>query len=316
MFQRQTRPGWMAIDLRPASLRVAHVVRVKGGVPRLALLRGFERNGSDADDLGRLRRSLGLQNYRCTTSADASSYQIVQMNTPTVPKDEMRGALRWGVKDALDFPVDDALIEALEVPADGAAPGRGRLVLAVAARRDRMTARVQAFQRSGVPLKVIDIAEAAQRNLASLFEQRDRALAFLAFDEHGGLLTFTRNGELYAVRHIEATTKALADAAPAPARLLVFERIALELQRSLDNFDRLFSQLALQRVLVAPHDGCAALVAHLRENLTPLVETAELGSVFDCDADASLGNLADQAGWLRPLGLALRDEGASAPHVA
>lgn len=300
----------MAVDLRPSKLRVAHVVRSRAGPPRLALLRSFERTGSDVDDLGRVRRLLGLQHYRCTTSADASSYQIVQMNAPAVADDEMHGALRWGVKDSLDFPVDDALIDSLSVPADGAAPGRASLVLAVAARRDRVTARVRAFQRSGVPLKVIDIAEAAQRNLAALFAQPDRALAFLAFDDHGGLLTFTRNGELYALRQIDATTRSLADDAPAAARLVVFERIALELQRSLDNFDRLFSQLPLQRVLVAPHDGCAALVEHLRQNLSPLIETADLASVFACDADASIGNLAEQAGWLRPLGLALRDESA------
>jgi MSHA biogenesis protein MshI len=296
----------MALDLRTSGVRMAHVVRTRTK-PRLELLRRIERAGSEADDLGRLRRTFGLQRFVCTTAADRSAYQIVQMNAPAVSADEMNAALRWGVKDSLDFPVDDALIDSFAVPADGAPPGRPRLVLAVAARRERIAARVQAFQRSGIPLKVIDIAEAAQRNLAALFEQPDRAIAFLAFDANGGLLTFTRNGELYALRHIDATPTSLLADASVEAREPVYERIALELQRSLDNFDRLFSQLPLQRVVVAPFAGAAELIAYLRDNLAPPVEAADLESVFERDGEVALGSDAEQADWLRPIGLALRD---------
>jgi MSHA biogenesis protein MshI len=307
MFKAPSRPGWMAIELRPDHVRVAHVVRSGPQRARLALRRRFERAGTDAEDLARLRRSLGLQHYRCTTSVDTAAYQIVALNAPMVPGHEMNTALRWGIKDSLDFPADDALIDSLTVPADGAAAGRAPMVLAVAARRDRVGARVQSFQRGKVPLKVIDVAETAQRNLAALFEQPDRGLAFLSFTERGGLLTFTRNGELYALRHIDVGAASLSDQAPAPARLQQFERIALELQRSLDNFDRMFSQIALQRVLVAPHDGREALVAHLRENLAPPIEPAELESCIDC-TDSPFEGLAEQAEWLHPIGLALREE--------
>lgn len=297
----------MAVTLQQGSVRVAHVVRARTGPPRLALLARFERSGTDAEDLGKLRRSLSLQHYRCTTAADASAYQIVQLNAPAVPAAEMNAALRWSVKDSLDFPVDDALIDSFDVPVDGSPMGRARLVLTVAARRERIAARIQAFQRAGVPLSVIDIGEAAQRNLAALFEQPDRALAFLTFDQQGGLLTFTRNGELYAQRRIDATTKTLSSSAPSQAREQLFERIALELQRSLDNFDRLFSQLALQRVLVGPFDGASSLVAYLAANLAPPVEAADLAGVFACDKGADLGGPVEQAEWLYPLGLALRE---------
>ena len=302
----------MAVDLRPSALRVAHVARSSPERPRLTLLRSFERAGSDTDDLSRLRRLLQLQHYRCTTTLDAASYQIVQMTAPAVPAAEMNGALRWGVKDALDFPVDDAVIDSFAVPSEGTRAGRTSLVLAVAARRERVASRMDAFHRSGVPLKVIDIAEAAQRNLAALFEQPDRALAFLSFDAGGGLLTVTRNGELYSVRHIDVTTAALAETGA--ARDHVFERIALELQRSLDNFDRLFSQHALQRVLLAPHEGCAELVTYLASNLVPPVEAADLASVFDAGPGIDFGPPGEQAEWLRPLGLALRSDAAAAAH--
>ncbi len=304
----RSRPGWMAVELRPDQTRVAHVIRSGAGRPRLALRAGFDRAGSDADDLARLRRSIGLQHYRCTTSVDGNAYQIVALNAPAVSAAEMNAALRWSIKDSLDFAAEDALIESLAVPRDGVAPGRPAAILAVAARRDRVGARVQAFQRSRVPLKVIDVAETAQRNLAALFEQGDRGLAFLSFTDKGGLLTFTCRGELYASRRIDVAASALADDAPADVREQRFERIALELQRSLDNFDRLFSQVVLQCVRVAPHGGREALVAYLRDNLALPVELADLDSVVDCDDGARFASVAEQADWLHVVGLALREE--------
>ena len=311
MFTPKLRPGWLAIELRPDHLRLVHIVRENAQRPRLTLRRRVARVGDDAEDLTRLRRSMGLQSYRCTTSPGDGSYQIVQANAPQVSGAEMAAALRWSVKDALDFPVDDAVIATLLVPADGAPAGRAPTVLAVAARRDRVAARVRNFQRSGLPLQVIDLAETAQRNLAALFETVDRGLAFLSFTDKGGLLTFTRNGELYALRHIDVGAAALVDGGSADARNQQFERITLELQRSLDNFDRMFSRLALEKVLLAPHDGCEALLAHLRENLSLPVEGIDLSSVLDLGDEPGMSGAAEQAEWLHPVGLALRQEAAA-----
>jgi MSHA biogenesis protein MshI len=313
MFSSKSRPGWLAIELRPDRLALVHVVREAGRKPRVALRRDIARAGSDAEDLTRLRRSMALQNYRCTTSVESGSYQIVQANTPVVPSAEVASALRWAIKDALDFPVDDALIHTLPIPVDGAPEGRASTVLAVAARRDRVAARVQAFQRSGLPLRVIDLAETAQRNVAALFEKADRGLACLSFTDKGGLLTFTRNGELYALRHIDVAVAALADGdAPEAVRTAHFERIALELQRSLDNFDRVFSRVVLERLLVAPHAGGDALLAYLRDNLALPVDPLDLQHALAFDEGLEFATPAEQAAWMHPIGLALREEAVGA----
>jgi MSHA biogenesis protein MshI len=169
---------------------------------------------------------------------------------------------------------------------------------------------MQAFEQAGVRLAAIDVAEVAQRNLGALYEQDERGLAFLAFDDQRGLLTFTRNGELYALRHIDVGARALDVAQPHAARQPLYERIALELQRSLDNFDRQFSQVALRRLVVAPFAGRDALVHDLQDMLSVPVEAVELGEAIDYDGDSALGDDTLRAGWLPALGLALRQEGA------
>jgi len=312
MFTTQSQPGWMAVALRPQQITLAHVVRgAAGSKPRLALLDSVARErGSEADDLARLRRSLGLQRYRCTTLLDHSAYQFVQVNAPNVPADELKSALRWAVKDSLDFPADDAVIDVLQVPADGAPTGRPPLAFAVAARRQKVAERVQAFQRAKLRLKVIDVTETAQRNVAALFEQPGRGLAMLAFHEHGGLLSFTRDGELFASRHIDIAASALAlvDDNDTFRRDGLFERVGLEVQRSLDNFDRQFSQIALQRVVVAAPVGAAALVNYLASNLYLPVEAADLTTVMDTDAFPALREPTAQSQWLEAIGIALREE--------
>jgi MSHA biogenesis protein MshI len=305
LFNRQTQPGWMAVALHARQITLAHVLRAAGAKPRLALLERVPREGgSEADALLRLRRSFALQRYRCATLLDHGAYQFVQVNTPSVPADELKSALRWAVKDSLDFPAEDALIDVLQVPADGAPPGRAPQAFAVAARRARVADKVQAFQRAKLPLRVIDVTETAQRNVAALFEQPGRGLAMLAFHPHGGLLSFTRNGELFASRHIDiaADALALADDNDAGRRDALFERIGLEVQRSLDNFDRQFSQIALQRLLVVAPPAASALVSYLASNLYLPVEAAELASVLDSKAGAAL----DEPGTLQAIGLALR----------
>jgi MSHA biogenesis protein MshI len=302
----------MAIDLQPRSVRVAHLVRGRAGRARVALLREFERAGSDAEDLLRVRKAVGVAGLRCTTALDAGAYHVVQLAAPAVPAAEAKQALRWAVKDSIDFGAEEAIVDSMPIPADGTRVGRPAQIIAVAARRERVRARMQAFESAGVKLAAIDVAEVAQRNLGALYEQPDRGLAFLAFDEQRGLLTFTRNGELYALRHIEVGTRALAGDSPAAPRQSLLERITLELQRSLDNFDRQFSQVALQRLVVAPFAGRDALVAGLQDMLSVPVEAADLDEALDFDgsSDGALAGDALQAAWLPALGLALRQEGA------
>ena len=147
----------------------------------------------------------------------------------------------------------------------------------------------------------------AQRNIAKLFEQEGRALAMLAFDENGCLLTFTGNGELYMARRIEISAGQLQDANET-IRQQYQDRLELELQRSIDHFDRQFKHLTVKRMLVsAPQQ--LGLLEKLADNLDLPVEKLELSEVMD------LGSIPERVGEesmvyaLHTLGAALRQEG-------
>jgi MSHA biogenesis protein MshI len=256
--------------------------------------------------LQQARRELHLERFRCSTLLPARQYQLQLLDAPPgVPDAEMKAAVRWRLKDFLDYPVDLATVDAVAIPADESSVARGRSVYAVSARSKDIETCMKTFADAKMQLNVIDVAEMAQRNLVTLFEIDHRAIAMLSFSADGGLLTFTAQGELYLSRRIEISLDQLTGASP-EMRKQLFERIALELQRSLDHFDRQFSNIPLARLLLAPLPDELALQAYLAENLSAPVETANLGDVLDFQQVPELREQAEQMNRWQTLGAALR----------
>lgn len=305
-FGRKKREGWLAVGFAPDRIDVAHVLRTLGGKPRVLRLESYARSGDDAAALATLGKKKELHSYRCTTLLAPGSYQMVQVEAPDVPPEEVREAVRWGLKDVLEFPVESATVDVAELPIAPAA-GRRPPVLAVAADNAVIAPRMRIFDAAHLTLGAIDIPEMAQRNIASLLEDDNRGLAMLTIDESGGLLTFTFRGELCVGRRIEVTSTQL-QAADEERRQQLFERIGLELQRSLDNFERQYTAISVSKIVLGPAPAAPALLEHLREYVYLPVVALDLSNLLDCSGIPELSQPAVQAERLIVIGAALRDE--------
>lgn len=298
--------GWSAVVFGTDRIALADVQRRAGARPLVRACDSFARDGSsDLEALKRLKNARRLARARCTTLLWHGQYQLLQVEAPGnvqgLPHDELRESLRWRVKDMVDFPVDQAGIDLLEIPAPGS---RTPQLWVVVASHDSLRPRVNLFQDAKMPLAAIDIPELAQRNLAALFEEAGRGLALAAFNGKGGRLTISYQGELFMTRHLDASAAELAG----PDAAVLYERVLLDIQRSLDNFDRNYGAIPLTRLLVGPLPGGANFVDYLRTNLSLPVEVADLAAVFDIAAVPRLADPAAQAdGWLA-LGAALRED--------
>ena len=132
---------------------------------------------------------------------DESEYSLLLTEAPDVKPEELRTALRWRVKDLIDFHINDATLDAFELP--GADGNKSREMYAVAARNEAIRRRADALQNAGINLEVIDIPEMAQRNLAALLPEDAQGVALLSFTNRGGLLTISRQGDLYLSRGLD-----------------------------------------------------------------------------------------------------------------
>jgi MSHA biogenesis protein MshI len=301
------KPGWLCINLMPDRVDLSHVVVSGRAKPEVLLCDSYRKEGDTVATLKRLRRELHLHRYRCTTLLKAGDYQMVQVETPNVPAGEIKTAMRWRIKDLIDYPVESATIDALTIPAGEGAANRTPQAFAIAARNTVVAALVEPFNSANIPLEVIDIPELAQRNLAHCLEERGRGFALLAFDETGGLLTFTCDGELLQHRRMEVTPGDFVNA-DEEQRHQLFDRIVLELQRSLDNFDRQFHHVAVARVMVTPIPGADDLQAYMSANLDLPVAMLDLAQAMEFPNIPELREPGRQGQCLQLIGAAMRVE--------
>jgi len=287
---------------------VALFIRVKqaGGKAKVVTYAVNQLSGRNASELAKCCNNLHISGFQYSTLLDSSEYQLLPVEAPNVPPEEMKAAIRWRVKDALNYHVDDATIGVLKIPAAKHVAERAQSLYVVAAANEVIRKRIALFEDAKLNLNIIDIPEMAQRNIAALFEDEGRALVVLAFDENGGLLTFSGGGELYLARRIEISIGQLQDADES-LRQHSFDRLELEVQRSLDYFDRQFNHIAVSRMLVAV-PAQSGLVEMLRQNLEVPVERLDLARVMDLTAVPEFSGDDAQADAFYALGAALRLE--------
>jgi MSHA biogenesis protein MshI len=252
--------------------------------------------------LARVAVEHDLKHSRCTTVLSPSDYSLLLTEAPDVPAEELRAAIRWRVKDLIDFHVNDATLDVFELPGEKAA-GRTRQMYAVAARTAAIQRRVDLMNAAVINLEIIDIPEMAQRNLAALLPEDVKGMALLSFAPAGGLLTITKQAEIYLSRGIDVGWDALSQAADTADR---FDRIVLEVQRSLDYFDSHFRQAAIGHLVLAPLPGeIPGFADYLKANLNVTVQEMDLGRFVELppEAPAALRGVC-----LNTLGAALRQE--------
>lgn len=299
--------GWLTVTFLRDGVCAGRVQRVRDGKAVVEVTAFYPSdNALSPEALERLNKELKAGTYQCGTMLSGGEYQLLMVDAPNVPQDELKTAVRWRLKDMLDFHIDDATIDVLDIPVDTGAASRGHSMFAIAARNALIQSRQTLFSEAKLDLNVIDIPEMAQRNISALLETEGRGLAMLSFDADGGLLTITYKAELYLSRRIDVTLAQLQER-DSDRQQAQFDKITLELQRSLDHFDRQFSYVNVLKLMLAP-TGAEGLHEHLASNLYMPVEAMTLDDVFDLSKAPALQDVAQQQRFFLTLGAALRHE--------
>ncbi len=227
----------IGVEFGAEGVAFAHIQRLATQQPQLAHCEFLPCNADDdpADILKSRLAKLGLLRLPCHLVLPPAEYNLLLGEAPKVPAEELAEALRWRVKDLITFPVAEAIIDAFLLPEDSAR-GSSRMAYAVVAQRKNIEALVVRARAAQLSFDVIDIAELALRNLAEACCDTQRGVALVKLGQGGGSLQILRNGNLYLSRQFSLAYNAgLLDDLPADA-------LVLELQRSLDYFERQLRQ--------------------------------------------------------------------------
>jgi MSHA biogenesis protein MshI len=306
LFKRTSRDGgWVSITLSDKGVHIAQAKYV-GTRPQVTRCSFHPLTEVTAVALEKICKEGRLDASRLTTLLSADEYQILMVDAPNVPIDELKTAIRWKIKDALSYHIDDATIDVLQIPTQKYGGDRPQSLYAVAASNETIRKRIALFEKARIELNVIDVPEMAQRNIAALFETEARGLVLLSFSDEGGLLTITCDGELFLARRIDITLGQLQDA-DVNLRKQYLDRVELEVQRSLDYFDRQFHHIPVSRMLVGAPDSLM-LDRVLADSLGLPVEKLDLAQGMDIVGVPELSDSEYACYALPALGAALRQE--------
>jgi len=257
--------------------------------------------------MGRVDRKLPV-----LVTLPRAHYRLRVMPEPAVPQREMLSSLRWSLGTEGDGLGEDMNIAWMRIPTEEQLPARPKQIYAVTTPTTWLTSRLAVWRQAGVKPKVVDIRETALRNIAGALERPGEGLALVSADADGIGMVFTHQGSLYLDRYIDQPMASLG-AADAETRVRVYERIAIQLMRSIDVIGRSFPFMPIARVVVAPAPAAPGLDEYLAAQLAIPVERLDLNQLFDMTRVPALAQSpALQSRCLVPLGAALRSAKAVA----
>jgi MSHA biogenesis protein MshI len=280
LFTRAKRGGGQTgIHRSDSGLAAAQVLDAPvGGKPVLAHCH-YEPL-SDPESAMHAVRKVPNRDLPAVSVLDSDNYSMLLVEAPDVPTDELRAAVRWRVKDLIDFHIDDAVLDVFQMPKRGIS-GPNQMMYAIAAKTVGVQAEVDVAEDAGVKLKAIDIVELSLRNLAVLLDRDDRGIALLYLAETSGVLLVVRQGTLYLARRLETGVRTLRDSDGLRSELIA--GLALEARRSLDYFESHYEQSSLSVIYTAGLEP--ADLDQMSSDLGISVRSIELSALFDTNME-------------------------------
>lgn len=253
--------------------------------------------------------SLRLKNRACTTVLETTDYNILNMEAPNVPDEEVNEAIRWQIRDLIDFDVEDAVIEVFPAP-----PGNGiqkkRLLHVVVTRAQTLKSRADLINRTKAKLDVIDIPELALRNIATRLREDQTGVALVHLTAERGMVLISRQGQLYFARTMNTGIRGLRETSQTVGTLALadtgsVDRLILEIQRSLDYYDRYFYQPPIAGIVFTPlAEPIPGLFDYVKQSLGVDVRELDMAEVVEVADDVGRAGLAQ---CVVAIGAAMRD---------
>ena len=276
----RTRSGGglkVGLGLHADGLSIAKVQRLGESSPRLLHCAFYPTQGEQAQtaELTRLARELKLDKTPVVVVMEPGTYTLLQVEAPNVEAAEQREAVRWRIKDLVEFPVEDAVLEMFPMPHSQRA-GSPKLISVVAAPKERVQRIVTELDSVGMELSAIDITELALRDILVCCSPGDSLQAMLYLAPRFGMIEITRGDTLYLNRKIEINGTDLEQRGGYGLSELM-DALVLELQRSMDYQESQFGQGSVSTVFINGLNGRGReLIDFAAENLNTAVSTLQI----------------------------------------
>lgn len=271
-FPARVKTTWRTGLVHTAAVRAVAVVSRRAGEPpqlRHAAIAGRSKGVLAWRATQKLLEELPRRKSPVSAVLDAANYQLLVTESLGLGADETRAAVRWKIKDQIDFAAEDAVLDTFQLPA---ARGNEGILQVVVSQTSSISELEAIVDGTACDLDVVDIPELALRNLMALTTQDSSGCLFVLLGRGNILIVISCLGVLYVARRIDAALGADAD------------QLALEIQRSMQYYESQFDRAPISEILLGPdNESARTLAPQLAEFCGVGCEVLNLGKLLRLD---------------------------------
>ncbi|MCW8890098.1 MAG: hypothetical protein OQL20_05500 [Sedimenticola sp.] len=224
-------------------------------------------------------KSLGLRGVPTVAVLAPGSYSLFQVEKPEVENEELKSAIRWRIKDLLDFHIDDAVLDIFDLPQSQRKSGPGMMYVVVA-KQSLIQQYVDQIEEAGLEIDAIDITELTLRNVLALTGGAEQSQALLYLPPRYGMIEIVQGDTLFLNRRIEINGSDLEEQGGFGLDESL-DSLVLELQRSLDYHESQFGMGAVSTIsIIAPESRRDRLREYADQNLAAKVSLLDLNGIL------------------------------------
>ena len=256
--------------------------------------------------LAQLAKQHHLDRIPCNLVLGSDEYQILQVEAPDVPKQELSAALRWHVKDLIDFHIDDAVIEYVALQTENTS-GKNPIHV-IASRKSIIQNYVDLMHAANCNLTTIDIAAMAVRNIIvnSDYADSHASIGIINVLNDSTRITVLLNKEIYIVRTSNIGAHSLTSMSDDFDNQSALDSLALELQRTFDYYESHSRQASIERLFILNGQNITNLGPMIQQRLGIECHPMELQDFLSFEEDKFTDPMTENC--LIAIGGALRSE--------
>jgi len=198
---------------------------------------------------------------QCHLVLAASQTQVVLVDKPNIPEDEVNAALKWQIKDLVSYSPEDMVLDYFDGPT--LAGGNEKINVVCASKKDLLTF-IEPLSQNGLVLKTITTEEFAFASLVPV--QNDACLMVCQQPNEEIVLLIVKQGKVYFSRRLRGFSQ-ISTKSEDELSFGVVDSLSLEIQRSTDYFERQLKQAPIRTIeVIVPIPTEALLARKLAEN--------------------------------------------------
>lgn len=236
--------GRLGISVGPDGLAIVFINR-RG---ELAFYQFYGEPGDSQELLSNLVDEHDWHDIPCSLVLHPIYYQLLLTESPAVEDAELQTAVRWKIKELLDFPLEEAAIEYFLLPED-AYRGRQKMLYAAVLRKLTLKSLVEPVEAAGLNVDCVEITELALHNIVSRFPADTGGTAVIQLNESDGFINLLEGGAMYLCRRLDIGLDQFFSGSDPQG---FYDSLLLAIQRSLDYYESQLGKGIITTIYFSP----------------------------------------------------------------